>query len=84
MRNQRTEWLKAGVFNKLVEEAIAGYDKIIVLDLSEITVEGSPLRRRDWPQPHRPGQDQLEVGARHRPVRDPDRPGDRGAKRWAD
>jgi transposase len=29
LRNRRTEWLKAGVFNKLVEEAIAGYDKII-------------------------------------------------------
>jgi hypothetical protein len=41
LRNQRTEWLKAGVFNKLVEEAIAGYDKIIGLDLSEVAVEGS-------------------------------------------
>src|SRR5664280_2782508 len=26
---RRTEWLAAGVFDKLVEEAIAGYDKII-------------------------------------------------------
>jgi transposase len=29
LRNRRTEWLKAGVFNKLVEESTAGYDKII-------------------------------------------------------
>jgi transposase len=41
LRNRRTEWLKAGVFNKLVEESIAGYDKIIGLDLSELAVDGS-------------------------------------------
>ena len=29
LRARRTEWLAAGVFDKLVEEAIAGYDKII-------------------------------------------------------
>ena len=41
LRGRRTEWLKAGVFDKLVEEAIAGYDKIIGLDLSEVAVDGS-------------------------------------------
>ena len=41
LRNRRTEWLQAGVFNKLVEEAIAGYDRIIGLDLSEVAVDGS-------------------------------------------
>jgi len=41
LRNRRTEWLKAGVFNKLVEESIASYDKIIGLDLSEVAVDGS-------------------------------------------
>ena len=41
LRNRRTEWLKAGVFNKLVEEALAGYDRIIGLDLSEVAVDGS-------------------------------------------
>ena len=41
LRNQRTEWLNAGVFDKLVEESIAGYDKIIGLDLSEAAVDGS-------------------------------------------
>jgi hypothetical protein len=30
-----------GFFDKLVEEAIAGYDKIIGLDLSEVAVDGS-------------------------------------------
>src|SRR5665811_1688169 len=29
LRARRTEWLAAGVFDKLVEEAIAGYDRII-------------------------------------------------------
>ena len=29
------------MFNKLIEEAIAGYDKIIGLDLSEVAVDGS-------------------------------------------
>ena len=38
---RRTEWLAAGVFDQLVEEAIAGYDRIIGLDLSEVAVDGS-------------------------------------------
>jgi hypothetical protein len=29
------------VFDKLVDEAIAGYDKIVGLDLSEVAVDGS-------------------------------------------
>lgn len=41
LRDRRTEWLEAGVFDKLVEEAIAGYDRIIGLDLSEVAVDGS-------------------------------------------
>jgi transposase len=41
LRARRTEWLAAGVFDKLVEEAIAGYDRIIGLDLSEVAVDGS-------------------------------------------
>ena len=41
LRGRRTEWLTAGVFDKLVEEAIAGYDKIIGLDLSEVALDGS-------------------------------------------
>jgi len=41
LRNRRTEWLNAGVFDKLVEEALAGYDRIIGLDLSEVAIDGS-------------------------------------------
>ena len=41
LRARRTEWLAAGVFDKLVDEAIAGYDRIIGLDLSEVAVDGS-------------------------------------------
>ncbi len=41
LRDRRTQWLQAGVFDKLVEEAIAGYDRIIGLDLSEVAVDGS-------------------------------------------
>ena len=41
LRARRTEWLASGVFDKLVEEAIAGYDKIIGLDPSEVAVGGS-------------------------------------------
>ncbi len=41
LRDRRTQWLQAGVFDKLVEHAIAGYDRIIGLDLSEVAVDGS-------------------------------------------
>ena len=41
LRDRRTEWLAAGVFDKLVEEAICAYDRIIGLDLSEVAVDGS-------------------------------------------
>ena len=45
LRGRRTEWLAAGVCDKLVEEAIAGYDKIISLELSEVAVGDSRFRR---------------------------------------
>ena len=41
LRARRTQWLAAAVFDKLVKEAIAGYDKVIGLDLSEVAVDGS-------------------------------------------
>ena len=40
-RARRDEWEEAGVFDALVDEAIAAYDKIIGLDLSEVAVDGS-------------------------------------------
>lgn len=41
LRRRRTEWVDAGVFDGLVDEALDGYDRIIGLDLSEVAVDGS-------------------------------------------
>lgn len=41
VRSRRDEWIKAGVFDKLADEAIAGYDRIIGLRLSDTAVDGS-------------------------------------------
>jgi transposase len=41
LRSRRDEWLAAGVFDRLVEEALAAYDRLIGLDLSEVTIDGS-------------------------------------------
>jgi hypothetical protein len=42
VRNRRIEWLAAGVFDGLLDEALAGYHRIIGLHLSEVAVDGSP------------------------------------------
>jgi transposase len=41
LRRRRSAWLEAGVFDGLVDESLAGYDRIIGLDLSEVAVDGS-------------------------------------------
>jgi len=41
LRRRRNEWIAAGVFDRLVDEALAGYDRIRGLDLSEVSVDGS-------------------------------------------
>ena len=41
LRRRRDEWVAIGVFQKLVEEAIAAFDKVIGLDLSEVSIDGS-------------------------------------------
>jgi transposase len=41
MRARRDEWLAAGVFDALATEALAAYDRIIGLDLSDCAVDGS-------------------------------------------
>jgi len=41
LRDRRTEWLNAGVFEAMIEEALAAYDRIIGLDLSEVAIDGS-------------------------------------------
>lgn len=41
LRDRRDEWIRAGVFDRLVDEAVAGYDRVVGLDLSECSVDGS-------------------------------------------
>ena len=41
LRDRRTAWVDAGVFDRLLAEALAAYDKIIGLDLTEVAVDGS-------------------------------------------
>jgi len=41
IRGRRDTWIAAGVFDALGAEAIAAYDRIIELDLSECAVDGS-------------------------------------------
>lgn len=41
VRDRRDEWIAAGVFDALEEEALRGYDKVIGLDLSDTAVDGS-------------------------------------------
>jgi transposase len=41
LRDRRDEWIRAGVFDRLADEAVAGYDRVIGLDLSECSVDGS-------------------------------------------
>jgi transposase len=41
VRARRDEWIEAGVFDRLVAEALAAFDKIIGLDLEDVSVDGS-------------------------------------------
>lgn len=41
LRSRRDEWIQAGVFDQLAEQALAAYDRVIELDLSEVAVDGS-------------------------------------------
>jgi transposase len=41
VRSRRDEWEKAGVFDAIVAEALLGYDKVIGLDCSEVSLDGS-------------------------------------------
>ena len=41
LRDRRDEWIRAGVFDRLADEAVAGYDRIIGLDFSDCSVDGS-------------------------------------------
>ena len=41
LRTRRDEWIRAGVFDNLITEALAAYDRIIGLDLRDVAVDGS-------------------------------------------
>ena len=41
LRARRDEWIGAGVFDALADEAITAYDRIVGLDFSECSVDGS-------------------------------------------
>jgi transposase len=41
LRARRDEWIAAGVFEALAAEALAAYDRIIGLDFSECSIDGS-------------------------------------------
>lgn len=41
LRRRRDEWLRAGVFDALVAEALAAYDRIIGFDLRDVALDGS-------------------------------------------
>jgi transposase len=41
LRRRRDEWVAAGVFETLAAEAIAGYDRIVGLDLDDVSLDGS-------------------------------------------
>ncbi len=41
MRARRDEWIAAGVFQRLIDEALSAFDRIIGLDLSDTAVDGS-------------------------------------------
>ena len=60
LRDRRDEWTAAGVFKQLEAEALRAYDRMIGLDLTEISIDSqrpqSTLRRaRNREKPHRPG-----------------------------
>ena len=41
LRARRDEWIDAGVFDELVSEALAAFDRIIGLDLDDVALDGS-------------------------------------------
>ena len=41
LRARRDEWTDAGVFDAVVTEALAAYDRIVGFDLSDVSVDGS-------------------------------------------
>ncbi len=40
LRSRRDEWIAVGVFDQLQAEALAGYDRVIGLDLEQVAIDG--------------------------------------------
>jgi transposase len=67
-----TEWVRAGVWQKLWAALLTEYDELHGLDWEWLSVDGSmtkaPLAavgEKKWPQSHRPGQTRGETQRRH-------------------
>ena len=41
LRSRRDDWVEAGIFDAVVSEALAAYDRVVGLDLSDVSVDGS-------------------------------------------
>ena len=41
MRSRRDEWVAAGIYDRLVNEALLAFDKVIGLRFSEVALDGS-------------------------------------------
>lgn len=41
VRSRRDEWIKAGIFDAVESEALAAFDRVVGLDLAEVSVDGS-------------------------------------------
>ena len=41
VRARRDEWQAAGIFDRIADQAIEGYDRIVGLDFSEVSLDGS-------------------------------------------
>ena len=41
LRSRRDEWIEAGVFDELCSEALAAFDRVVGLDVSDVCVDGS-------------------------------------------
>ena len=79
-RDRRDEWIKAGVFTAIAKEAIAGYDKIVGLDLTDVAVDGSLHKSPaggNGQESDGQSQARMEVVDPHRPKRHPHRLGHR-------
>jgi transposase len=56
LRARRDEWIAAGVFEQLRTEALAAFDRIVGLDLSDVALDGSLHSAARWTGGSRDGE----------------------------